>query len=686
MSEQNFDPMTGQPIAPENDNLENGQQSNTLNTESNLENGGFDPMTGQPISSNAGFDPMTGQPISGNGGFDPMTGQPISSNAGFDPMTGQPISGNTGFDPMTGQPISGNSGFDPMTGQPISNNAGFDPMTGQPISGNAGFDPMTGQPISGNAGFDPMTGQPISGNAGFDPMTGQPISGNSGFDPMTGQPISGNAGFDPMTGQPIQNNFNGAVPPAQSGKSNKKAVIAVVLIVLLLVGAGAFATTRIISSFNDNKETSREVTKKKDSSNKKKETKKKDDDKEIAVASTTATTEDLDAVNNASTESTTTDEDVTLGSSTEASTATTTVSDDNLFSFTIDGQNYSLPVKVEDFMSKGWQYNEDSDATKKLSSGQTDYLDVLYKDDTSHRVSIEVTNFSLNAMEVKDCYISSVSLYDFTFDKMGIEVTTHGGSVVLGKTTIDEIKQIYGEPDYTSDSSSSYTHISYYLNHDSSNYNSSLSFMFEDDKPGVGTISVKNEVKPADMEEAKVSDEKPEYLSQYKAPDSLGDDLVSGNVTLEGKTYSVPFPMQLLLDDGWSYGKDDSYKVGAGEGYSVSMKKGDKRINVSAYNLSENATYLQNTMITSVTVRDHSSASFELPGGITIKSNDSDLKAVLDKQGITNYRYKKSSKYYTIPLDKNDTSDYPKDYIRIYINDDGSFESIQVKNLGAFRK
>jgi hypothetical protein len=68
---------------------------NTMNDQQN-----FDPMTGQPVQSNnvQNFDPMTGQPVQSNNvqSFDPMTGQPVQRNNGqnFNPMTNQPVQSN----------------------------------------------------------------------------------------------------------------------------------------------------------------------------------------------------------------------------------------------------------------------------------------------------------------------------------------------------------------------------------------------------------------------------------------------------------------------------------------------------------------------------------------------------------------------------------------------------------------
>lgn len=107
------------------------------------------------------FDPMTGQPIQ------PQNEQPQSSapEVKFDPMTGQPIQ------PQNEQPQSSEPEmkFDPMTGQPIQ------PQNVQPQSSEPEmkFDPMTGQPVTAQrtvSAYDPMTGQPIYGNVDTTPL------------------------------------------------------------------------------------------------------------------------------------------------------------------------------------------------------------------------------------------------------------------------------------------------------------------------------------------------------------------------------------------------------------------------------------------------------------------------------------------------------------------------------------
>ena len=61
--------------------------------------------------------------MNNNQNFDPMTGQPLNNNQNFDPMTGQPLNNNQNQNPTPGADVNNNQNFDPMTGQPLNNNS-----------------------------------------------------------------------------------------------------------------------------------------------------------------------------------------------------------------------------------------------------------------------------------------------------------------------------------------------------------------------------------------------------------------------------------------------------------------------------------------------------------------------------------------------------------------------------------
>lgn len=341
---------------------------------------------------------------------------------------------------------------------------------------------------------------------------------------------------------------------------------------------------------------------------------------------------------------------------------------------------YSFPMKISDLLADGWEFDSKSDSEKKLGTDSIDFIYLTYPG-TSQEFSFEVTNFSMNALPINDCYAYSIAIYSYDAQKVGAKVSVCDGKLVLGESTMDDVKKVLGRPTDTYDSAST-TSLYYYDENDMSNYNSLIRIAFSEDSDGIYCINIDNRVAPEDMEEAEVSDEAPSYLSEYKAPSSLGNDYTTGNIQLEGEVYSVPVPLQVLVDDGWTYTEDENYVVGAGQEYSFGISKGDSRVNIVASNTSDNAVYLKNTIVTTISFYPgtYNTVDLSLPGGLTADCTEEDVKAYLEKNGITNYEYTKSYGKYEIYFDNSD--DYRRGEIEIGFNDDGTLASIAITNYG----
>ena len=265
-----------------------------------------------------------------------------------------------------------------------------------------------------------------------------------------------------------------------------------------------------------------------------------------------------------------------------------------------------------------------------------------------------------------------------------MDLSFHNGDFKLNQTTIDDVTAVYGTPDYDNESSSTHV-ISYNIENDSDVYTEAeVRFAFDLETGKLTYVVIENEEKPSDFADEEVSDEEPEYLSLYTAPSSLGEDILSGNVSLEGKVYNVPVPLKVLMEDGWSIGGDETYTVGAGEGYSLSLTKGDKRINVIAQNPMTRATYIKYTIVTEISyyVSSYNVVDFEIAGGVTPSTTQTELDALLKDKGITNYDYNKTYGRYKIPMNQSESSDSSRNRVEFSIEDDGSMESMTVRNYG----
>ncbi len=109
------------------------------------------------------------------------------------------------------------------------------------------------------------------------------------------------------------------------------------------------------------------------------------------------------------------------------------------FKFYVNGEEYTIPAPFEDFAAKGWEYSYEQDETvpahKYLigSSIEKDGMDpsVYFMNDTD-----------------KDITVTEAAISNIAFDKFDMEENEikYGDNIIMGKTTIDEVKAAFGEP------------------------------------------------------------------------------------------------------------------------------------------------------------------------------------------------------------------------------------------------
>jgi hypothetical protein len=363
-----------------------------------------------------------------------------------------------------------------------------------------------------------------------------------------------------------------------------------------------------------------------------------------------------------------------------AANAPANIDSSSMFAFTVDGETYSLPLPVSYFLEHGWTFHDEADANELLGTNSMTYTSLDYKGKNAY-FSVSIQNYSYNACEAKDCYVTEVSFYSRTLEQNGIEVSIQNGQIVVGKSKSEDVTAIFGNPDHEYKGT-----LTYYKDHDDMNVFNTITFSFDDSTGVLENLTITNEEIPEDFDKGEVSDAVPDYVNQYKDPSSLGDDFLSGNFQLGGKVYNLPVPLQKLLDDGWSIASSNvagDSPIGAEEQISIALSKDDQSIYVMLYNKGNSATLVKNSMITeiSVYISPYRESDFEVPG-LSTKSSNSDFKAMLDSKGIK-YEYKDEYEYYRINLDPDDeNADYHNGY-RIYVDSkENTIESISLSRKG----
>ena len=574
------------------------------------------------------------------------------------------------FDPMTGQPIGQQTTgfkFDPITGQPINQQ----PVGQQPV----GQQPVGQQPI----GQQPMGQQPV-GQQNFGGQQSYSAQQN-GF----GTSQANSFGYDPK-----------AIEKEQDEKNKKLAIkvmagVGVLLMLIIAFGIYKFAGFAIkhIPEKKQGADSRNEVTAEISTDVPVEEPADKVDVPVDEPADEPVDDLQLQKIEEPNPEDFVVDEptdDVQEEPADDvvAETPDNTVAASNdtrdLFSVRVGSFEYTFPEKVTTFLNDGWTFDDQKTLDESLGSRDYEYCTIYYPGSERGNVTVNVTNFDPNAQVIRDCYITKVTFSDYDIDLFGADISTHNGDIVVGQTTENEIIAALGTPDnlYEEDDGNFLT---YYGEAEGYNEPSVLYKMNEEGK--LKFVCFENDTTPTDFVQTEVSSEAPDYLSNYVAPTSLGDDPFSGNFKMDGVVYTLPLPFTELINNGWKYGGDLEYTAGAGAQYVVQFEKNDRCLTATAYNPSDMATLLKYTVITEIHAEDSTfNPAVEFPAGLSPSMSETELLAFMTKNNITNYDYLKASGCYTIPFDQtgNDRSAANNRY-EIFVQD-GYISWMTMQNYG----
>lgn len=591
--------------------------------------------------------------------FDPITGEPITEDQNNSQTPNQNVNTYQPVGNASGQPNQQNSGYTPIQGQQF-NGAGqqFGAGAGQQFGG-AGAGQFNGQPQNQFNG----AGQPQFNGAG----AGQQFNGAGQQFSGAGQQFNG-AGAGQFNGQPQFNGqqfpgqapFGGAVVGQQFPGQKKK--MSPALIALIAVGAVAgLVVIGILGRFLAGGSSSKPSP---------------DEDKPISYASFEAT----DEPDVASTEATEEKEEEKDTSKETASAVDPSDRTALLSSFSVSGKQYVLPVDINTLLADGWKYDDENDANELVAARSTESVKLTYSEKGDAYVFFSVINHSIDTQPVSKCMICDADFSDRFVKNTGAVIKVCNDQFELQKTTYDEVISLLGDPSNTSQDNNSKT-ISYKGDGDD-DYKVHAYFYFDNDI--LTSFDLSNHLTPSDFEQPDVNTDTPDYLGNYKAPSSLGDDLLSGNVSIDGVVYNLPVPYSILKENGWEFdGKADPLPS-LHSGF-ITLKKGEYRLEAEVLNPLPNAVTLDNTIVTKVSAFNTKYHAFEftLAGDIKPGMTKDDLDKYLSSKGITNFTYDEKYKTYRINYNKDEKSDYPKESIRIGLDDETDvIFSIDAERLG----
>ena len=324
---------------------------------------------------------------------------------------------------------------------------------------------------------------------------------------------------------------------------------------------------------------------------------------------------------------------------------------DDIYSFSmeLDGQIMKFPMTYQDFVGMGWELSSREDPDMKISTNSYGFVSF---NKGKNSVSAEVMNLGINEVGLEDSLIGGITVdgsYDIDLTSVSVKLP---GGIELGKSTLDDIKAAYGDPSDTYEGDL-YTKVTY----EKDTYQEVELSVFKDDNT-LKKVDMENLEEPEGYDKGAVSDEVPDIVTAYKAPDALGSDMLDTAVEYMGDFYSLPAPVSAFTANGWEIqnAEDTPYVEGNGLAF-IDMMKNNQSIHFSVYNETENATALENCFVRelSFATYDPESIAMKLSGDITLGADKAELIKMADEKGYIS--------------EEND------DYLRIYPNKDAKIRN-----------
>ena len=324
---------------------------------------------------------------------------------------------------------------------------------------------------------------------------------------------------------------------------------------------------------------------------------------------------------------------------------------DDIYSFSMefDGQIMKFPMTYQDFVGMGWELSFREDPDMKISTNSYGFVSF---NKGKNSVSAEVMNLGINEVGLEDSLIGGITVdgsYDIDLTSVSVKLP---GGIELGKSTLDDIKAAYGEPSDTYEGDL-YTKVTY----EKDTYQEVELSVFKDDNT-LKKVDMENLEEPEGYDKGAVSDEVPDIVTAYKAPDALGSDMLDTAVEYMGDLYSLPAPVSAFTANGWEIqnAEDTPYVEGNGLAF-IDMMKNNQSIHFSVYNETENATALENCFVRELAFATYDPESIEmkLSGDITLGADKAELIKMADEKGYIS--------------EEND------DYLRIYPNKDSKIRN-----------
>lgn len=277
--------------------------------------------------------------------------------------------------------------------------------------------------------------------------------------------------------------------------------------------------------------------------------------------------------------------------------------------FYLDGQEYSVPMKAEEFEDNGWTYvSGASDTVTGESDSETQQFT---KGD--QQIDVRFHNYSKDVQNVRDCPITRVTFSASHLDKDKLDM---GRNITFG-ASFSEVTKAFGE-----EKSNESNRAVYYGDYDNWNV------CFTSFKKGqVDYIYVENFRGGEKMMKESNNNTAVDDFQGYDKPKELSSDILDFTFMMDGEIYQMPTKVSHFIDDGWSVSEHSHSTIpGKKTETGIFIKKDDLSIQLTVYNPSDKELPVADCLLTEIMVSagDYE-PSFELYANIKVGSSVEDL-------------------------------------------------------------
>ena len=349
---------------------------------------------------------------------------------------------------------------------------------------------------------------------------------------------------------------------------------------------------------------------------------------------------------------------------------------DIISNFTINGTEHTLPEITEDFLGKEWEFCEQQDAEMILYGRCTATVSLNLSGAKDCRTTVSVMNCSMDSHPISKCMIYEIEFPDDFVKRSGAEITLCRNKFKISETNTEQVKSILGVATRViTEEKNTILRYDSKLRKDKNKLRTT--FCFNNDV--LSSVKIKNKLIPEEYEQLEVKEQAPSFLNEYKAPSELGDDIISGNFSLNGDLYNLPAPLKEFINNGWSYTSEPDNSIAAQITTRIPIRKDDSCLFVEIYNPLPTATTIDNSIVVGIFQQNdpnyqHGGANFELilPQNIKLGTNREEVFDIVKNLENVDHVY---SHYHEYIISFNTDSQEQQDYLEIYFNsnDDDEF-------------